>query len=86
MLSHRLITGTCLVLGIILVFWLVLVQKSQGQNKVQLGGKASLVLTSIGKEGEPFENAKLGWQMGLVGKKYISDLGWLILHFTMTRF
>lgn len=33
-------------------------------------------LTSIGKEGEPFENAKLGWQVGVVGKKYLGDLGW----------
>jgi len=45
-------------------------------GQIQFGGKAALNLTSIGKEGEPFENARLGWQVGAMGKKYISDLGW----------
>ena len=36
-------------------------------------------LTSIGKQGEPFQNAKLGWQVGVAGKKYLSDLGWFAM-------
>ncbi len=59
-------------LGIIMTFGYI----SPCSGQIQFGGKAALNLTSIGKEGEPFENAKLGWQVGAMGKKYMSDLGW----------
>ncbi len=55
------------------IFWS---STSFSSAQIQFGGKASLNLTSIGKQGEPFENAKLGWQVGVLGKKYLSDLGW----------